>query len=262
MPEYTAPPVVEVALGTAFQPIQRMGIIELVDLWREYFAELSEVEEQPRLQMPIERFDVVEAPTISFEVMSVAPMPRLWFHDKEGTRLVQLQNNWFARNWRKLETTERYPLYPAQRKAFKADLRHLADYVRTKGLGDIAPTQCEITYINHILGADVASVLNLIDDEGRGDMPSPEATNFAAQYVMKTGGEPVGRLHLQAVSGRSKASGEALVVLTLTARGRPIGEGFDGVFAFLDLGREWCDRAFDAVTRTEMQQQWGRRRGR
>jgi uncharacterized protein (TIGR04255 family) len=259
---YSAPPVVEVVLAAAFHPIQRLGIVGLVEIWQEYFRDLSEVEEQPRLQPAIEQFEWVDTPAISFEVLPVTPLPRLWFHNLEGTQLVQVQNNWFARNWRKLDTTEDYPLYPAQRSAFETDLAHLADYIRTKGLGDIVHTQCEVTYINHVQASDVAAVLTLIDPGARGDLPPTEATSYASQFVIERDGEMIGRLHVQAVSARNKVSGAPLVVLTITARGRPVGEGLDGVFAFLDLGREWCDKAFDSLTRPEMQAVWGRHDGR
>jgi uncharacterized protein (TIGR04255 family) len=259
--EYRTPPVVEVVLGTAFQPLQRLGIVELVDIWREHFALLTEVEEQPRVELPIERFDVPEVPPISFEMLPSAPVPRLYFHDREGTQLVQLQNDWFARNWRKLQTSADYPRYPALRAAFEADLRHLADYIQTKDLGDIIPTQCEITYINHIPVEDVASAITLVNDARRSSMPEAEGTHLATQFVITTGHDRVGRLHLQARSGRSKASGEPVVVLTITARGKPLGEGIDGLLAMLDLGREWCNRAFDNVTRPEMQERWGKSHG-
>jgi uncharacterized protein (TIGR04255 family) len=194
-------------------------------------------------------------------MLSTAPLPRLWFHDKEGTQLVQVQNNWFARNWRKLQTSADYPRYPALRAAFENDLRHLAEYLKTKDLGDIIPTQCEITYINHIPVADIPAVLNLVNDARNSSMPAAEATSLSTQFVIKAGNDSVGRLHLQASTARSKTSLEPLVVLTLTARGRPLGEGIDGVLGMLDLGREWCDRAFENVTRPDMQERWGKGNG-
>jgi hypothetical protein len=71
--------------------------------------------------------------------------------------------------------------------------------------------------------------------------------------------EPVGRLHIAAEPAFRRSDSSPIVVLTLTARGRPLGVGLDGVLAFLDLGHEWIVRAFDSVTTSKMHRIWGRK---
>lgn len=50
-----------------------------------------------------------------------------------------------------------------------------------------------------------------------------------------------------------------LLLLQLTARGAPIGEGLEGAREFFDLGREWIVKGFVDVTSPEMHGKWGRR---
>jgi uncharacterized protein (TIGR04255 family) len=258
LPRYRNPPVVEVVLSVAFEPIQGLRIIQFGDLWREHFSSLTEVEEKPPIEMPVERFDLTGGPTVSFTMMQDVPLPRLWFQNDVRTQLVQVQNNFLARNWRKSENSADYPRYPALRELFALDMERLNEFLTKRRLGDFAPTQCEITYINHVSGSKVDDVLAFFGDPGTSSFPDADAANITTQFVMREGGDPVGRLHLQATTARSKATGEPLVVLTITARGMPMGGGPDGVLAFLDLGRKWARTAFDRLTRPEMQQAWGK----
>jgi uncharacterized protein (TIGR04255 family) len=258
LPRYRNPPVVEVVLSVAFEPIQGLRIIQLGDLWREHFSYLTEVEEKPPIEMPVERFDVTGGPTLSFKMMPDVPLPRLWFQNDIRTQLVQVQNNFLARNWRKSESSADYPRYPALRELFALDMGRLNEFLGKKRLGEFVPTQCEITYINHVSRSKVDDLLAFVGDLGTSSFPDADAANITTQFLMREGGDPLGRLHLQATTARSKATGEPLVVLTITARGRPMGGGTDGVLAFLDLGRKWARTAFDSVTRPEMQQAWGK----
>ena len=98
---FRSPPLVEMVLAVAFEPVQELGVVALGDLWRRYFSHLKNVEEKPRIEMPVEQVDGAGVPSFSFQIAQTVPIPRLWFQDPAGGHLVQIQNNWFARNWRK-----------------------------------------------------------------------------------------------------------------------------------------------------------------
>ena len=68
---------------------------------------------------------------------------------------------------------------------------------------------------------------------------------------------PVGRLHVTAQPAIRKEDRKPMVILNLTARGKPEGEGTDGVLRFLDRGREWIVKTFKEITTSEMHQIWG-----
>jgi uncharacterized protein (TIGR04255 family) len=261
--DYERPPVVEVALATSFQPIQGLNVIGLADVWRRLFAEdLPYVEQHPPVQMPAEQLDSpVPQPTISLQMSAAPPLPRLWFKNEAGTKLAQLQTDWFARNWRKVGSAEAYPRYPAIRAAFERDLTAIAEHVERNGLGNMSPVQCEITYINHIERSDGADTLPsdalVIANESPDSMPTPEAARLDQQYLLAHGDANIGRLHISANTAVRRHDERHILVLTMTARGRPLGDGVAGVLEFLDLGRARIYEAFNALTRPEMQIQWG-----
>src|SRR5207245_264908 len=112
--------------------------------------------------------------------------------------------DWFARNWRKMETKKDYPRYPAIRRCFDEDLSHFQSFVESERLGTIVPRHGEVTYVNHIfLGSGierVEHVLNFAAPRWQGSfLPSPEFTRLYTQFVIPgEGGAPLGRLFIAA----------------------------------------------------------------
>ena len=191
---------------------------------------------------------------------------RLWFSDG-GAHLVQLQTDWLAYNWRKVGTPEEasYERYPVGRARFAEVAQQLRAYLLDSDLGIFAPTQCEVTYINHIELTQedrphgrLGGVLTTVAENARGFLPLPELTRYASSYLMQDHEQVVGRLHVSAEPGRASAQGEEIVVLTLTARGRPLSADLEGALAFCDLGREWIVKSFVELTTERMKtERWG-----
>lgn len=263
LPDFGQPPVVEVVLSAGFQPLQALRLVEIIKFWEARIqAQLPRVEEQGRYEMPLEQFGGgIQLPSVSWQVLQAPPVPRLWFLNDEGSQLLQIQNDWVARNWRRTGPESQYPRYPDLREAFVHDLRMLAEYVSERDMGELRFTQCEVTYINHIpIGGEeaptVASVLKLVDDPGESFTELPETLRVAASYRIQQEGTTIGRLHVTAEPATRVTDQQAITVLNITARGVPTGDGIDGVLGFLDVGREWALRAFVGLTRDEMHRRW------
>ena len=75
-------------------------------------------------------------------------------------------------------------------------------------------------------------------------------------------GQFIGRLHIDIEPAVSTVNEEPIFVLTLTARGQPLGEGLTGVMEFMDLGRKCIVKTFQAVTSHSMHNIWGYNNGR
>ncbi len=227
------------------------------------------MEQQAPWVPSIERFgSPAQSPTLSFELMSTPFLPRLWFVNAANNELLQVQSNWFARNWRKTDASDVYPRYPRLRKPFRDDLQAFIDFIRERDLGDLRPVQCEVTYVNHIdpegIWAEHGEIARVVSLAARGRPASflshPETVRLAAQYQMIVQGEaPYGRLYVNVEPGFKQPELTPIFVLTLTARGRPLGEGMEGVMRFLDEGREWIVRGFASVTTPTMHRVWGRK---
>ncbi len=261
--EFETPPVVEVALSVAFDPLPGLGLIALGDLWATQFRDVfPTVQEHPPYTMPVEPLEgAMPRSLFSFQVNETPPLPRLWFLSATGSELVQVQRDWLARNWRKVDGSGDYPRYAAMRSSFGDALTRLEAYARDRGFGEVRPTQVEITYVDHIEGhsdgtaaiADIAERTNL----SSASLPAPE--RLIASYLITHDGSEAGRLHLEVSPVIRKADHAPLVAITMTARGRPITATHDGVLAFLDVGHEWAHLAFEQLTTGAMQEAWGRK---
>src|SRR5712692_9072521 len=264
---FKKPPVTEVVLGVSFRALPGLSVPYLGQLWRENFAEhFPSIEEQPPYTPPLERFDPGGLmPSISLEFQAVT-IPRLWFRTKEGDELLQVQRNWFACNWRKVAPGAAYGRWAPRRAAFEKWFSIFSEFVRKNDLGEIAPVQCEVTYVNHIMSnstwqnlGQLARVVTLVNSIKGDFLPESEQLRVNAQYVIPNANhEPIGRLHVDAQPAFRAEDRKPMFVLNLTARGKPEGDDLGGILAFLDRGRKWIVEAFVDITTREMQEGWGR----
>jgi uncharacterized protein (TIGR04255 family) len=181
-------------------------------------------------------------------------------------RLIQVQPDRFVLNWRKLDTDTKYPRYENLKKAFQSELALFLGFVAEQELGGFEPTQCELTYVNHLAAGqgwqdlrDLAKVIapwSGVTTEAY--LPDIEDVGFAWQHRFDDDGSPIGRLHVQLQSAFRVSDGARLLNLQLLGRGAPLGDGLDGVLAFTDRAHEWIVRGFTAITTEHMHEVWER----
>jgi uncharacterized protein (TIGR04255 family) len=272
-PKFRKPPVVEVALSVMMDPLPGFNSAHVGSLWaaEDVRRRFPKTVDQPPLESTIEHENEqriqLGSPRVQFEALNKFKL-RTWFLNEAETDLLQIQDDRVARNWRRAGTNEPYPSYDNIKGPFDQDLRMVSSFLEKAGLGEIKPIQAEVTYVNHILPtvgdvwkshADLASVMNNWQDLRDSFLPRTEDVTFSSRYVIKEHGSFVGRLHvaLQPAVAKAKDGKEVeMLVLTLTARGRPIGKGLDGALAFLDLGHDWIVRAFRDLTTPQMHRVW------
>jgi hypothetical protein len=122
-----------------------------------------------------------------------------------------------------------------------------------------------VTYVNHIVSGDgwdglphVDQVLSAIT-EVRGEiLGGPEFTRFSAQYIILERDEPLGRLYVGAEPAFKGPENTPMLLLTITARGRPPTADSEGVGRFLDIGHRWVTKGFADMTTKSMHEFWGR----
>jgi len=269
LPEFDKPPVTEVVLGVQFEKLDSLQTPQLGYVWRSYRDRFPKTEEQPPLDTVVEQFGPQSGRRrgVRLELSSVPPHPRLWFLNEAGTELVQVQQDRFIRNWRKQEDTDEYPRYRNLRELFCQDFEAFCGLVESEQWGGIEPNQCEVTYVNIIPAGEgwqdhgeLDKVLTVFSVGYSDDcLGKPEEATVSLQFVLKQeDGEPAGRLHIAANPVYRVSDKRAAVRLTLTARGRPAGDGIDGVMHFLDRGHEAIVRGFTSITTPEMHRVWER----
>jgi uncharacterized protein (TIGR04255 family) len=194
------------------------------------------------------------------------PEMRHWFLTADGQELIQLQREWFACNWRKVEEGAAYDRWRKRRTVFERHYSDLEEFVAREGVGHLVPTQCEVTYVNHIVTGDALTdlgnlpkLLRVVQPLQSELVPAPEQMQVGMSFIIREdSGAPVGRLHVTAQPAIRKEDRKPMVVLNLTARGKPEGEGLSGVMKFLDRGRHQIVVTFTELTTKDMHKQWGR----
>lgn len=264
LPDFERPPVVETVLGVSFHEVPQLDTVQLGRLWERHFAEdFPEHREAPPYDAPVERFEghvTGTGPSIS---LNLGQPPRRYLFSS-GTHLVQVQRDWFAFNWRKTSPDGRYERYESGRQQFERCYRALDDFLAEETEESIQPTQCEVTYVNHIKAdADMKpplldSVMEAITFERGKHLPLPDEAEFSCRFTMESRSGIRGRLHVDVRSGAGDPDIPRLAVLTLTARGTPPSPSLEGVLEFLDRGRDWIVQGFDELTTEQMHVRWGK----
>ncbi len=263
---YQKPPLTEVYLSVQFTPLANLDIPQLGSCWNLFKDRFPKYERHEPTVRVVER-DGVQNSQASLQLQTVLPLPRLWFIDQDGTELVQIQTDKFIRNWRKAGETDVYPRYADHiRPKFLEDFRLFEQFVNEEKIGSIEVDQCEIAYINHITADtiwsnhhDISKVFRFWDSGIENEVGlNFEDLNLNARFrLLDDDNKFLGRLHISVQPASSK-KGVPIFILSLTARGKPIGSDMESISDFMDKGREYIVRAFTAITTQDMHNAWDR----
>jgi uncharacterized protein (TIGR04255 family) len=271
LPDYARPPVNEVVLSVQSSKLSLTTPL-LGLFWGQVRDTYPEFQIQPPLGPVIERFgDQPETvgPVAGLRLLETPETPRCWFIDRSGSRLVQLQQDRLIYNWRRVEDSDEYPRYAPVKQSFSVEYGRLRDFVASEPkAGELLPEWCEVTYVNHLplegtrwppgVLERVFTLFAPWPAEKR--LPAPELGQFALSFLMTDeAGRPAGRLHVSLKNAARRRDSVRVLVLELTARGQPEGEGLDGALRFMDRAHEWIVHGFTELTTRAMHQLWERR---
>ena len=262
-PDFDNPPVSEVALSVGFDPLAGYANAHSGLFWQRVSNTFTTVQEKQPLTLQL---DSSPGPVVEFS--SGAPPLRTWLVDRHESWLLQLQRDVFACNWRRWPAEQPYPRFEQVREQFETYFRSFVDFAKEQSLGDAVPTLCDVTYVNHVQVGDNPRTLGAIQEgfspcawPGMGFLPAPDQAGFTLGFVIRDAeGHVAGRLTADAKPAVSRGDNHPIFLLSMMARGKPLGTGVDGALAFFDLGREWIVRGFADLTTPKMHQLWGRTR--
>ena len=274
LPEFDQPPVVEVAISLQFKVLEPLRAPYLGLLWSVFRKEgYSRVEEHGELEPAFEEFEANSVPTVGIRMQTfddAPPPPRVWFLNEAHNELIQVQRDRLIVNWRAGAQSHASPRYKQIIKRFQSALAAFTEFTTSEKLGEIVPTQCEVTYVNHIssgagwsrhgeLGRVVTTWENRYSDEYLG---MPEDVGFKARYRMTDEmGKVLGRLHVMLQPAFRSLDGVPILVMNLTARGKPEPSDLQGASQLFDYEHEWIVRGFASLTTNQMHELWRRKNG-
>ena len=104
LPDFANPPLAEVALSVQFEPLEQLRTAQIGLLWGEFRQRFPVTEEHAPLDSVIERFGVSRTSVLEprLQMLETPPVPRVWFLNEAGTELIQVQQERFIHNWRRL----------------------------------------------------------------------------------------------------------------------------------------------------------------
>ena len=254
LPNYKNPPVNEVVCGLSFAKIEKFKSHHIGLFWQKIKDEFPVVEHAIRLDYNPAQLDLKEY------------LPRVWFVRKEQNRLIQLQDDKFYFNWRRMQEGETYPRYETIIGNFKKTLSVFERFLEEENLGSINPERCELTYINHILKGEgwesVSDVNNIFRDlcwntEGR-FLPSP--INVGGQAVFQLP-DNKGRLELILQQASRKSDKRQMFVLQNKATGIGEDKNMSAVWEWFSVAHKWIVHGFTDLTTESMQKDVWQRTG-
>lgn len=263
LPEFDDPPVSETVLGVQFAPLTNFSILQFGLYWELIREEYPRSDIKPPLPSIVEVFEKEQRPS-SFGLQLVSsPEARCWFIDSTETRVIQIQNDRFVHNWRKVRGDETYPRYNQIKPKFVEEWQRFCGFLQAQGIAAPEVNQCEVTYVNHIeLGKgwesynDLNDVIAYWSGTPSGDfLSNPESVSLAARYVMP---DKKGRLHIEMQPAIRRYDAKEVLQLNLTARGKPASSRLGDIQSWLDLGHEWVVRGFADFTTRTMHRTWRR----
>lgn len=257
LPDFDNPPVIETVLGIQFTPLQSFSVPHYGLYWQKIKNRYTRFELHPPIATSIK------------DVMNLVPSQnfRCWFIDESQNNLIQVQQDRFVLNWRKVRGDETYPHYEIIRPQFEQEWIRFCEMLAAEAIAPPEVNQCEVTYVNHIefdndlkSCSDVSRLIASWSGANSGAfLPKADKVILNTSYAMH---EKKGRLRISMQPVLRARDGMELLQLDVSATGRPTSSKTVDILDWLDLGREWVVKGFTDFTTTEMHSKWRRKNDR
>jgi len=256
-PHFERPPVMEVVCGVQFQELDGWQTPHYGQFWSRIADQYSNFEDQPPL--PMLRLEPTPLPEPG--LLKLPPLRRVFFVQPPGNFLIQLQQNRFLHNWRKVREEDEYPRYDTAYQRFAEYWQVFKSFLSEVGLPEPKPEIFELTYINHIMAEGAAFPRDVGDFLGFYEK-SPEATTaMEASRMMMQFIWPLrsamGTLALDVKHGTRVKDQKEVLLMELTARGR-VTDGGAGMEQWFNVAHDAIVNTFEKLTTGHAHQLWGK----
>jgi len=262
LPDFSNPPLNEVAMSVEFVTEKPLRVIDIGVYWQKIKHDFPNYEEKPPLG-PVDRseksFAQFDQPQIRF-MSKLPPFSRCWFLNENGTKLIQVQQDRFIYNWRKLEGQELYPRYENVRDEFLALWQDFSDFLKGNGPGSPSIKAAELTYVNLIekgsCWSEIKDVPKLFtfcnNQEVWKFLPDPEMFTCDLRFRIS---EKKARLNASLIPVLRTTDGNLAFRFTLSAQGATTEED---LFEWFQTSREWIVKGFTDLTTDTAHTFWKR----
>ena len=263
LPDFDNPPAVETVIAVHFASLEQWNVQHFGLFWNEIRNEYPRVVVHPSIGPSAMEFKLDFDADLSSPRVELLPL-RCWFYNQGESRLIQLQNNCFAHNWRKVGGDDPYLHYDPLKSIFESEWGRFCSFLKREGLPSPTVVHCEVTYINHLdkgkgwnVFSDLPSVIPSWTGATSGTyLPPPQMVMINSFYPMD---KQDGRLQIEVRPAIRQSDSKQTLQLTLSGRCRPSSSEGSDVLRALDSAREWVVRGFADFTSPAMHQHWRRK---
>lgn len=261
---YSTPPLVEVALTYGFEAHPGIRQAHLGVYWERIRREFPLTVDRGALDsLPDLGATPEDGATFTLQIGNAPPVHRAWFIDADESRLVQVQSDRFATNWRIVSEGE-YPHFESIYDDFVKRLTAFEAVLHDTGIPKPRPTTLEVLYVNWIEAVSMeefftidalSTVSNRIGDAVRSEyfahtygIVAADAARATLAVDLRAGRAPLGHRH----------AGVPGWVLQFTYRAPMNPEMTDAEVGHAYwTGRNTIVRAFETMTTPEFHDRWG-----
>lgn len=258
---YTSPPVIEVVCGVQFEPLTKFTSVHYGEFRPLIIGDYPHIEEQtPIAEIFENREPHVQAIA---EALEMPPLRRVFYVDRTGNFLLQLQPSRFLTNWRKRLEADEYPRFRATYGRFLTNWDIFQRFAQESGIGTPITNQYELTYINHVVGPDEGfpaaiefflPLLSWSNARSLRFLSAPSSVSMRLRFPLP---EQRGTLHLKVDHGKRMTDGKDVLLLEFTARG-PAAPDWSDMKQWFTMAHEQIVVGFTDLTSREAQQHWGK----
>ena len=265
VPSFETPPIDEVVWEVQFGKLGWLTAARAGLFWQMVRSEYPEPEERSPVGTKDEPEALLRPQEIRTQIHGKPPLCRQLFVSEAGTELIQLQDDRFCFNWRRVAPTDVYPRYEHMREKFCAGWRQFTDFAHSQSGERPEVDLLEMTYVNNIFKdegwskpSDIGAVFTGMSFGSQlVSLPSP--ATLSCNLVFDIEGS-AGRLHVSCRHAKTLVPEEREVIqLALIARGKLATSEDDEILAWFAKAREWIVRGFAELTDPSIQRDFWRR---
>lgn len=261
---FDKPPIVEAVVGCQFSQIDKLLLSDILRWWQESVirSEYPTFEFAPRLAKKIEVFGGQQQ---TFDLTLDHPSDqRIWFVKEDKHELIQLQNDRIHFNWRIVNEVGVYPHAEYLMSEFFRILDMFSVWLKNNGFGNLDINQIEMTYIDLIdqeyqseqNWSHMGDVFSIVDLQSLESIDSA-FMKFSRDLHVFEEDMPDARLHIILQTAERQKSKEPVVKLETTVRGMPKDSEKESIVKFLEMSRQYINKAFVGITTDDVKKKWG-----
>lgn len=261
LPEFTSPPLVEVAFAVQFQELHQFSQVDMGLFWNSIRETFPNYKDRPRLDPMPDPIQPKAHRPFELNIVRASPVDRVWFISSDEQRLVQLQPDRLAMNWRNQENGgDPYPRFDNLVEEFADLWGKFTDFCAARELDSPQASVTELLYVNRIEARSLSDILRPVErfELSLQETPGPLETSVRIVSPIVSAEERLGLLRIVA---------EPIVLqeqvstfkMDLAARVSPASSDWTSLRSSFELGRRAIVANFDELTESDLHKAWGRR---